>query len=34
LRSGPATWLARAIEAQKPVDPNRFAEMEHDGWEE
>ena len=34
LRSGPATWLARAIEAQKPADPNRFAEMEHEGWEE
>jgi nitrogen fixation protein NifX len=34
LRSGPATWLARAIDAQKPVDPNRFAEMEHEGWEE
>ena len=34
LRSGPATWLARAIESQKPVDPNRFAEMEQEGWEE
>lgn len=34
LRSGPATWLARAIEAQKPVDPNRFAEMEQEGWDE
>ena len=34
LRSGPATWLARAIEAQKPTDPNRFAEMEREGWDE
>lgn len=34
LRSGPATWLARAIEAQKPADPNRFAEMEQEGWDE
>ena len=34
LRSGPATWLARAIGAQKPVDPNRFKAMEQEGWEE
>lgn len=34
LRSGPATWLARAIEAQKPTDPNRFAGMEQEGWDE
>lgn len=34
LRSGPATWLARAIEAQKPVDPNKFAAMEQEGWDE
>ena len=34
LRSGPATWLARAIEAQKPTDPNRFTEMEQEGWQE
>jgi len=34
LRAGPAAWLARAIEAQKPVDPNRFAEMEQEGWDE
>lgn len=34
LRSGPATWLARAIEAQRPVDPNRFKAMEQEGWEE
>lgn len=34
LRSGPATWLARAIEAQKSADPNRFTEMEQEGWQE
>lgn len=34
LRSGPATWLARAIEAQKPANPNRFAAMEQEGWDE
>lgn len=34
LRSGPASWLARAIEAQKPVNPKRFDEMEADGWDE
>ncbi|MGB5457912.1 MAG: nitrogen fixation protein NifX [Gammaproteobacteria bacterium] len=34
LRSGPATWLARAIESQKPNDPNRFADMELEGWDE
>ena len=34
LRSGPATWLARAIESQKPADPNRFAAMEQEGWDE
>ncbi len=34
LRSGPATWLARAIEAQKPSNPERFDEMEAEGWDE
>ena len=34
LLTGPGTWLARAIESQKPVDPNRFDEMESEGWEE
>jgi nitrogen fixation protein NifX len=34
LRSGPATWLARAIDAQKPSDPNRFDDMEAEGWDE
>jgi nitrogen fixation protein NifX len=34
LREGPSAWLARAIEAQKPADPDRFRQMEADGWEE
>jgi nitrogen fixation protein NifX len=34
LRAGPAAWLARAIESQKPVDPTRFDQMESDGWDE
>lgn len=34
LTSGPSSWLARAIESQKPVDPSRFDEMEAEGWEE
>jgi len=34
LRSGPAAWLARAIDSQGPVDPSRFDQMEMDGWDE
>ena len=34
LRSGPATWLARAIDAQRPHNPNRFDDMEAEGWDE
>jgi len=34
LRSGPGAWLARAIEAQKPIDPSRFDKMEAEGWDE
>lgn len=34
LRSGPAAWLARAIDSQKLVDPARFDQMEADGWDE
>jgi nitrogen fixation protein NifX len=34
LREGPSAWLARAIEAHKPADPDRFREMEAQGWEE
>lgn len=34
LISGPGTWLARAIESHKPMDPNKFDEMEAEGWDE
>jgi nitrogen fixation protein NifX len=34
LRLGPTTWLARAIDSQKPVDPSRFDAMEDEGWDE
>ena len=34
FREGPSAWLARAIEAQKPADPDRFHDMEAEGWEE
>jgi nitrogen fixation protein NifX len=34
MRLGPGSWLAQAIERQKPADPNRFAAMEAEGWEE
>lgn len=34
LRAGPTSWLARAIDSQKPVDPSRFDAMEDEGWDE
>jgi nitrogen fixation protein NifX len=34
LREGPSAWLARAIDAQKPADPDRFQAMEAEGWDE
>lgn len=34
MRSGPGTWLARAIESQKPSSPHRFDDMEAEGWDE
>ncbi|VAX10075.1 Nitrogenase FeMo-cofactor carrier protein NifX [hydrothermal vent metagenome] len=34
LRSGSASWLQRAIAAQKPSSPGRFDEMEAEGWDE
>jgi len=34
LREGPSAWLARAIDAHKPVDPERFRDMEAEGWDE
>mgnify|MGYP000202225171 CR=1 FL=1 len=34
LREGPSAWLAKAIEDQKPADPDRFRKMEAEGWDE
>ncbi len=34
LRQGPGTWVARAIERQKPRDARRFDDMEQEGWVE
>jgi nitrogen fixation protein NifX len=34
LQSGPGTWLARALDAQKTADPKRFDNMEAEGWNE
>lgn len=34
LAEGPAGWIARAIEMNRPKDPSRFDEMELEGWEE
>lgn len=34
LHSGPANWLARAIDALNPSNLNRFDDMEAEGWDE
>ncbi len=34
LRSGPSSWVARAIKSQGGVDSNRFNEMADEGWQE
>ncbi len=34
LRQGPGTWVARAVERQKPRDARRFDDMEQEGWVE
>ena len=34
MRSGPSSWLARAINQQKMPDSQRFDAMAEDGWEE
>lgn len=34
LRQGPGSWLAKAIASTLPADPDRFDEMENEGWEE
>ena len=34
LGAGPASWIARAIARNAPADPQRFADMEAEGWDE
>ncbi len=34
LRNGSATWLMQAIKLQKPANPDRFDNMEAEGWNE
>jgi len=34
LRSGPSSWLARAIKQQSGTDVSRFEEMANDDWQE
>lgn len=34
MKSGPSSWLAKAISRNKGVDPTRFDEMEQEGWQE
>ena len=34
LRGGASVWLARAVRARKPVDHDRFEQMESEGWQE
>lgn len=34
MKSGPSSWLAKAINQNKSPDPKRFDAMEEEGWEE
>ena len=34
MKSGPSSWLAKAINQHKGPDPSRFDAMETDGWQE
>lgn len=34
MKSGPSSWLAKAISQNKGPDPKRFDEMETEGWQE
>jgi nitrogen fixation protein NifX len=34
MKSGPSSWLAKAISQNKGPDPERFNEMADEGWEE
>lgn len=34
LKAGPSSWLAKAITKYKGPDPDRFNQMEDEGWDE
>jgi nitrogen fixation protein NifX len=34
MKAGPSSWLAKAINKQKAVDPSRFNEMADEEWQE
>ncbi len=34
MKTGPSSWLANAINQHKNPDPQRFDEMEQEGWQE
>lgn len=34
MKAGPSSWVAKAISKQKGADPERFQQMEEEGWEE
>lgn len=34
LKAGPSSWLAKAINKHKGPDPDRFDQMESEGWDE
>jgi len=34
MKAGPSSWLAKAINQHKSPDPQRFNQMEDEGWDE
>jgi nitrogen fixation protein NifX len=34
MKAGPSSWVAKAINKPKAIDPDRFKQMEEDGWDE
>ena len=34
MKAGPSSWLAKAINQHKTSDPERFNQMEDEGWDE
>jgi nitrogen fixation protein NifX len=34
MKAGPSSWLAKAINQHKSPDPDRFNQMEEEGWDE